>query len=64
MFNKQLVEDYIKANGLTREEFAERCGMSLKVLNRVMAGTERLWMAKVVRIGEVIGVTPNELLLR
>ena len=57
---RRVAEERIRLQ-LTQAAFAERVGVSLKYLQRVEAGRENLTVSSLVRLANLLGVTPRDL---
>jgi len=61
MLNTKPIFEFMVKNDLTSAELAYMCDISVLMLNRLIVGTERLWVGKTVRIARVVGVAFEEL---
>ena len=56
------IQQFREARGLTQEELAAQAGISIKHISVLERGLKIPRLATFLKIGEVLGVTPNDLL--
>ncbi len=54
--NKELIFNFMKDNHLTKKTFAEKCGISVYTLNRIIAGSGRVKSNKVLKVVRVMEI--------
>lgn len=57
-----LIKQFMKSKGLTREEFAKECGITERVLRSILEKNELVKVDTLVGVCNVLNITPNYLL--
>lgn len=58
---KALVGDYVKAEGITKNELAERMGIGRSALYAKLGGQTPWLLDEAVKLAELLGITVDEL---
>ncbi len=56
-----MIENYMKRNNLSKMEFAERCGFSLKTLNNILNKKGNVGILSVLKTAKAMGVELKDL---
>lgn len=57
----EMIENYMKRNNLSKMEFAERCGFSLKTLNNILNKKGNVGILSVLKTAKAMGVELKDL---
>ena len=56
------IKAHRKAQGMTREQFAEKCGLSVQSVGKIESGTRNFRIQSLVSISQVLGLSSDYLL--
>lgn len=59
IFKKEIIEEYISANKLTKKEFCKQCGISISTFYRIMNGKD-YYVISLYRIAKKLNMRLND----
>lgn len=62
MIRKELIENYLSANNLSKTKFCEQCKISPSTFYRIMSGNKNIGIIAIVKVARRINVRISELI--
>lgn len=62
-FKSKIIEDYMKKEGLNKSQFAEKCGLSVYVLNRFLRGESHISIRYIIKLHDLLHISTDDMFI-